>query len=605
MSAAGDPQPTVENTPTVRLPAQAVPVHDVLDSADPPPAVPPAPGRGRGRRRALIAGAAVLVLAAGAGTAVTWAYRGDVPLGVTVLGADLGGLSRSEAATRLRTHLAADTRLTQPLTVRVEDRDATVKPADVGLVVDVDATVAAATAGNPAPFGERAVPPVVAVDAELLDAALRKSLGKVGETMTKPAVVFDGVTPRAVHPKPGRGLDPDRSAAAVRAAWPASAQVTVPLVEVQPTTTAAEVDKLVEDVARPAVAGPLTITTAKGDLTVPPAAIAKSLVLTADKTGRIEPRIDAKKLRAAVATPLAKLETKPKDARFSLKGGKPSIVAGADGTAVDLAAMAPELLTVLRGTGERSIEATVTKAAPARTAADLTKLGVKEKISTFTTKFTGGLGSSRSQNIVQAAKQVEGTLVLPGETFSLNKHTGERSYKQGYQDAPVILGGKLVPGVGGGVSQFTTTLFNATYYAGLKDVEHKPHSYYFDRYPPVIESTIFYPDLDFKFKNDSPHGVLLDTAYTSSSITVSVWSTKVWDKVTTEWSKRRNVTSPRTITLPDGPSCIATGGLPGFTQDAFRLFHRDGKVQKREKFTWKYDAEPNYICAKPDEAAED
>ncbi|MEU4691569.1 VanW family protein [Actinoplanes sp. NPDC023714] len=584
-----------QEQPTVILPAQKTPTHDVLTDAD--PVVPP--GSGGGRKKALLAGLGVLALVAGAGTAVTWAYRGDVPLGVTVLGADLGGLSRTAAAAELRTHLAADSRLTQPLTVKVDGRDATVKPADVGLVVDVDATVAEAVKGSPSPFGERAVDPVVAVDADLLDAALRKSLGKVGEPMTKPAVVFDGVAPRAVHPSPGRDLVPETTASAVQKNWPLNREIAVPLAEVHPVTTAAEVDQLVTDLARPAVSGPLTITAEKGKVTVPPAAIAKSLVLTADKTGRIEPRVDAKKLRAAVAKPLAKVETKPKNAKFSLKGGKPSIVAGAAGTAVDLNAMAPSLLETLRSTGERTVAATVTKAEPSLTADDLGKLGVEEKVSTFTTKFTGGLGSSRSQNIVQAAKQVEGALVLPGETFSLNKHTGERGYKQGYKDAPVILGGKLTPGVGGGVSQFTTTLFNATYYAGLKDVEHKPHSYYFDRYPAVIESTIFYPDLDFKFKNDSPHGVLLDTSWTSNSITVSVWSTKVWDKVTTEWSKRRNITSPRTITLPAGPSCIATGGLPGFTQDAFRLFHRDGKVVKREKFTWKYDAEPNYICGKP------
>ena len=113
---------------------------------------------------------------------------------------------------------------------------------------------------------------------------------------------------------------------------------------------------------------------------------------------------------------------------------------------------------------------------PKTTTAEMAALGIKERVSTFTTKFTGGLSSPRSQNIVQIAKEVDGAVVKPGETFSLNGHTGERGYQQGYKDAPVILDGKLVPGVGGGASQFTTTLFNATYYAGLEDVEHKPHS---------------------------------------------------------------------------------------------------------------------------------
>ena len=122
-----------------------------------------------------------------------------------------------------------------------------------------------------------------------------------------------------------------------------------------------------------------------------------------------------------------------------------------------------------------------------------------------------------------------------GETFSLNGHTGERGYAQGYKDAPVILDGKLVPGVGGGVSQFTTTLFNAIYYAGLEDVEHKPHSYWFSRYPSVIESTIFYPHWTSSSATTARTASCIDTSYNDSSITVTIWSTKVYDSVKTEY----------------------------------------------------------------------
>jgi vancomycin resistance protein YoaR len=226
----------------------------------------------------------------------------------------------------------------------------------------------------------------------------------------------------------------------------------------------------------------------------------------------------------------------------------------------------------------------------------MAKLGIKEKVSTFTTRFTGGRSSPRSQNIITIAKQVDGAIVKPGETFSLNKHTGERTYSNGYKDAPVIVGGKLEPGVGGGASQFTTTLFNAAYYAGLEDVEHKPHSFYFSRYPSVIESTIFYPTLDLKFKNTTPYGILIDTSTTGSSVTVSMWSTKFYDSVKTVRSPRRNATSPPTVYSEPGPKCIATSGLPGFTQDAWRVIRKDGVEVKREKFTWKYDPEPRFIC---------
>jgi vancomycin resistance protein YoaR len=108
---------------------------------------------------------------------------------------------------------------------------------------------------------------------------------------------------------------------------------------------------------------------------------------------------------------------------------------------------------------------------------------------------------------------------------------------------------KVEPGVGGGASQFTTTLFNAAYYAGLQDVEHKPHSFYFDRYPAVIESTIFYPTLDLKFRNTTPYGILIDTATTGSSVTVAMWSTRVFDSVNTEYGPRRDWTRPSTVPL--------------------------------------------------------
>lgn len=626
MSQNGENRVAADEVPTLQLTAvSATPTEDrptiqitsVSWPADQPGAGPvlhrpPAAERAaeaaeepprRNRRRALLAGGiAVAVLAAVGGTA-GYAYAGDVPRGTTVLGVELGGKSQAEAVRLLRAELdrRAST-LTAPVEVRIGDRAAKISPAAVGLAVDVEATVAAARDQRPNPvrrlFGSRAVQPVVTVDAQRLDAELRRVFGAVGQRMTLPAITFNKTTPKATYPKPGQDIRADESARALRDGWLSGQPVVVPLVEIRPATTAEEVDRLIAELARPAVAAPVTVTTERGEFTIPPAAIAKSLVLTADSAGRIKPRVDAKKLRAALADRLDKVEIAPKNASMSIQGGKPRVVAGKGGRQVDLAALGRDLLPVLSRADGRQVTATLKDVQPEITAEELGKLGIKEKVSSFTTRFTGGLSSPRSQNIVTIAREVDGALVKPGQTFSLNGHTGERGYAQGYRDAPVIVDGKLVPGVGGGTSQFTTTLFNAIYYAGLEDVEHKPHSYWFSRYPPVIESTIFWPDLDFKFRNNTPYGVLIDTSYTSNSVTVSIWSTKVWDKVTTEWSARRNITKPRVIKLEPGPSCIPTNGIDGFTQDAWRLFHRDGKVVKREKFTWTYKAEPRYVCGR-------
>ena len=550
----------------------------------------------------IAAGIAVAIAVPVAGAGAAYAFSGDVPRGTTVLGVDLGGKSRSEAARVLDAGLAARAEeLGKPVTVQVADQRGTVQPADVGLAVDVPATVAKASKRSVWPFGSRAVDPVITVDADRLDRALQPTAAKVAQAITRPAVTFDGLTPKPVYPAPGKGLDKQSSADALKASWPRSDRVAVPVVDIVPQTTRADVDRLVTELAEPAVAAPVAVAVKKqtgraaGALAVSPEAIAASLNLTGDDRGKITPKVDAGKLRTALKTPLAKLEKVPSDAQVTPAGGKPVVVASTGGELVDLNKLSGDLLTVLPKAAPRAATASIVPVPPKTTSEELQKLGIKERVSTFTTNFTGGLNYGRSKNIIQAAKEVDGAIVKPGETFSLNGHTGPRGYAEGYVDAPVIVDGKLTPGVGGGVSQFTTTLFNAGYYAGMVDVEHQPHSYWFSRYPSVIEATIFYPTLDMKFRNETPYGVLIDTSYTDKSITVSMWSTKQYD-ISTEWSAKRNPTQPDPVHLKPGPECVATEGIPGFTQDAWRIFRQDGKEINREKFTWRYDAEPKQIC---------
>ncbi|MET7671680.1 VanW family protein [Micromonospora luteifusca] len=601
MTLYGEKTPPADDRPTVQVTAVTWP-DDGPEPVTAPAAGDPEAGPSRPRRMRMLLATGVTggVLAAVAG-AGAWAYAGDVPRGTSVLGTELGGRSRADADRELRAEL--DRRaaaLAGPLKVTVDGRSAEINPADVGLAVDVPATVAAAAAADAHAVsrlvGSRTVDPVVAVDVDRLDNALRKVLGDKAQGMTMPAITYQGTTPKVVQPKPGLTLEPQRSAEVVRAGWLAGTPVTVPLVERHPATTPEELDRLVNELAKPAVAAPVTLRTGKGSVKVPPAAIAKSLRFTADKTGKLTPSVDVKQLRAALGVNLASIEVPPKNATMTISGGRPTTTDGRPGQQLDTATLGQDLLAVLPKSDGREVTGELKPAPPELTAEKLSGLGIKERVSTFTTRFTGGMASSRSQNIATIARQVDGTVVLPGKTFSLNGHTGERGYAQGYRDAPVILGGKLVPGVGGGTSQFTTTLFNATYYAGLEDVEHKPHSYWFDRYPAVIESTIFWPDLDFKFRNNTEYGLLIDTSYTSSTITVSIWSTKIYDSVKTEYGPRRNITTPKQIHLAPGPSCISTNGINGFTQDAFRVIKKGGAVVKREKFTWRYDAEPRYVC---------
>jgi vancomycin resistance protein YoaR len=550
------------------------------------------------KKRIIVVGTVAAVLVAAAGFAA-YVYVGDVPRGTRVLGLDLGGKSRSNAERQLTDAVAL--RAGEPAKVELDGRSVTVKPADIDLSLNVVRTIGKAMKGSPSLFSERTVIPVVDLDPAKLDAALRKRLDPKKITLKKPGIAYEGLTPQASYPQAGLGLDPAQAAAAVKTAWPTGGTASVPLVSRPAATTKEQVDALVTDLAKPAVAAPVTVRVNGKSFTLSPAAIAKGLVFTSDDNGRLTPSVDGKKLHAAAAKEFAKVETAPQDAMIKLAGGKPKVIGSKPGDMVDLAALGQALLAVLGNPAPREATATLTKQEADRSDPEVIDLGVKEKVSSFTTHFTGGAGSPRSQNIMTVARAVDGAIVEPGETFSLNGHTGERDYAAGYQDAPVIVGGKLEPGVGGGASQFTTTLFNAAYYAGLQDVEHKPHSFYFDRYPAVIESTIFYPSLDLRFKNTTPYGILIDTSYTSSSVTVTMWSTKVYDSVKTVYGPRRRLTSPPTVQREAGPKCITSSGLPGFTQDAWRVIRKDGSEVERKKFTWRYDPEPRFVCGEKPE----
>jgi vancomycin resistance protein YoaR len=581
------------------------------------------------RRRLAIGGALLALLIAAIGVLAGYAYKGDVPHGTNVLGISIGGMSRADAANKLHAGLDGKPALDKPITVHVTGdsaaaaADAKVTPDQIGLGVDVDATVAAAADRGPNLWGSETVAPRVSIDPAKLDSALRPAIATLTSDVATPAAItFDGVTPHVTYPASGKGVDLQRTADAVKSGWvnaisstgvaasgstptpgePGAASVSVPLVDVDTAKQRAQVDQLLQTLVKPAVAAPVTVHSAKGDVTITPDMIAKSLKITGTPDGSVTPSLDPAALRTAMAPVLSKIESSPPSAVKGEGAAQKVLVSQAGGAYVDGTKLASDVFAVLPNPGARAVTASLNPAPAQVNDANLQKLGVKEKVSSFTTKFTGGLTEPRVKNIVRVAQQVDGAVIKPGATFSLNGYTGWRGYEQGYVDAPVIEDSKLVPDVGGGISQFTTTLFNASYYAGLKDVEHKPHSFYISRYPSVIESTIFYPTLDLKFQDNTPYGMLIDTSYTNDSITVSMWSTKVYDSVKTEWGPKTAVTKPENKTLPAGPMCIATSGTDGFTQDAYRVIRKDGKEVQREKFTWKYDAEPRYVCVPPDSA---
>jgi vancomycin resistance protein YoaR len=196
-----------------------------------------------------------------------------------------------------------------------------------------------------------------------------------------------------------------------------------------------------------------------------------------------------------------------------------------------------------------------------------------------------------------AAAKIDGTIVEPGETFSLNEATGPRGLAQGYVEAGVISGGDFTTSVGGGVSQLATTIFNAVFFAGLEDVHHKPHSYYISRYPPGREATVWYDSLDLKWRNDSETGVLVDTSWAPGSLTVTFYGTKRYE-IESLTSNRYDVTAPAVQEKPDDGSCTPAAGSAGFSVTVTRVFRdlASGAEVRREDFRTRYAAQPTVRC---------
>jgi hypothetical protein len=179
-------------------------------------------------------------------------------------------------------------------------------------------------------------------------------------------------------------------------------------------------------------------------------------------------------------------------------------------------------------------------------------------LGTFTTSYS--CCEPRVTNIQRMAEAVDGTVIGPGEQFSLNGIAGERTRANGYKPAPTIgEGNELIDTVGGGVSQFSTTTYNAAYFAGLQIDAHTPHSFYISRYPPGRESTLNFGTIDLLWTNDTGGPVVVRSSASDTSVTVSIYGGNGGRRVRAETQSRSDnnqggfdITIDRVIVYGDG-----------------------------------------------------
>ncbi|MRR37844.1 vanomycin resistance protein VanB, partial [bacterium] len=207
---------------------------------------------------------------------------------------------------------------------------------------------------------------------------------------------------------------------------------------------------------------------------------------------------------------------------------------------------------------------------------------------TYTTTYEPG-NRPRVNNIHTLADAINGTLIAPGGTFSFNGTVGPRTAAKGYQEAPAIVQGKLVPQLGGGICQVGTTLFNSVYESGLPVLERKNHSFYISHYPKGRDATVSWGGPDFKFKNDTSSWVLLATGYSSSSLTISLYGTDPGYEVKSSAGPWTDVRPHPTrevpdATLPLGKKVIEESGIDGRTIVVKRTVTKNGAIVREDTF---------------------
>ena len=273
------------------------------------------------------------------------------------------------------------------------------------------------------------------------------------------------------------------------------------MTDVVPAIDAGDVEEALDTFASPAVAAPVTLSFDGSNVKVFPADYTAALSLV-PTDGELVPTLDGAKLsrgRRRRRSP----QGAPVDATVALVDGTPQVVPAKPGVTFDEQQLEAGFLeTVAKPQGERTLALTAKVAQPAFTTKDARDLGIREQVSTFTTYFP--YAEYRNVNLGRAAELIDGTVLKPGETFSLNGTVGERTEANGFTKGYIISDGILVQDLGGGVSQIATTTFNAMFFAGLEDVEHKPHSFYIDRYPIGREATVAWGAVDLQFTQRHP-----------------------------------------------------------------------------------------------------
>lgn len=608
-----------------------------------------------------VCAALLLVLAFALDTSLS---KNKVLRGVQVLDVPLAGLDR-ESAERALSDLNEKLRA-RALSVHVGAEVFDISPEQIGASIDIPKTAGLALSagregGIAKTFGcwfsrlrspvsiEPALAPLAPSVQVLFDEWEKKA---VPDPPFEGAIVIQENAPIADYPRAGHGIDREASLSLIQHSFASSPNaappnLNLPLKDVQPVRSRAELDSALE-LAKKLLSAPVVL---KPDPAMLPAAEAekegerasgeeaapkkksKKKERGKDESESEQPR-PAPSLRMEVADlaralqmrltqgdvvydlyfhpeiveeklqPLRPLlERPPRDARFSVdEKDAVHIEPGQPGTHISSERIARLLLeAALREPREGLL--LIEEGDPPELSLEAAQaLHIDGLVSKATTRHP--CCQARVKNIHRIADLVNGRVVRPGETFSLNEAVGERTAKNGFVPAPGIEDGEMVDTMGGGVSQFATTFFNAMFHGGYEIIERQPHSFYFSRYPMGHEATLSWPKPDLIIRNDTQAGILIQTVYDKTSITVKLYGNNGGRKVKAKVSRKYDIVKPKVEYLPNpklspSKSKVKESGSVGWSVTVSRIVEFADGTSKEESRKVTYKPRPRRVFVHP------
>lgn len=572
------------------------------DDADPPTDEEPVtPKKRRRGAKALIWSAAVLVVLAGAYVAGAWFLGDRVPGETSVAGVDLSGLPVDEAERVLAEGLEDQT--AEPIEVTFGDSTTELDPEQAGLTLDTEATVAAFTGftldptvvfGHLFGLGER--PPVTTVDEDKLNSTLEALNEQLALAPVEGAITFADGEPQVTEPEDGTELDQSAAAEQLTENWiTGDRPFALPTTAVPPQIDQEQIDAAMADQVEVMMSGPVTVEVNDTDVELSPAEMVSAASMQVDGD-QLTLALDGERLAELVTEKVPSVGETPEDARIVLRDGEPEIIPAVTGTGLDPDELGPAVRDSAVEEENRTATVELAQTEPDFSTEDAEELGVTEVIGSYETPYP--YNPQRTLNLEAGTAHINGTLIMPGDQFSLLDALSPISTSNGYVSSGVVENGFESDAVGGGLSQVSTTTFNAAFESGLTDITHQPHSRWFSRYPEGREATLWEPSIDMVFENNTGYGVLIQAYVTDSNVVVKMWGTDVFD-VSISTGDRYDFTSPRTV-YNTSPSCTPEGGgQSGFSVQVTRTVKKGDEVVEQRTYTHTYSAWNRVVCGSP------